>query len=223
MCKGRNVSNINKFPFYTKSGECTKEYYFTELGCRNQAITNELCGICLQKDNKLKNATINENKLKDKDNKRIWQPRVLHGKIGSPIPSWSQIEDGEWCNSMLKKGFRKQLDMMIQKKLEPVSDSKEVKPKRIIKKKEVKQVNSSNIIVELKPKMYIDTMDANQAIEIIKVEVKPLVIEGKQYYYETNKNKVYTTDYDYVGRYDTIKEILSTEYPDSDAEPSFTS
>jgi hypothetical protein len=71
--------------------------------------------------------------------------------------------------------------------------------------------------------MYIDTIDANQAIEIVKVEVKPLVIEGKQYYYETNKNKVYTTDFSYVGRYDTKNEILSTEYPDSDAEPSFTS
>jgi hypothetical protein len=218
MCKGRNVSATHRFSLYDESGEATKEYYFTELGCRNRVISDDLCGVCLQKDSKLKDATIKGNKIKDKDGKRIWQPRVLHGKIGSPIPPWSQIEDGEWFNSMLKKGFRKQIDMM---KLETVSDSKEVKPKRVIKK--VNQVSSSNIIVELKPKMYIDTIDANQAIEIVKVEVKPLVIEGKQYYYETNKNKVYTTDFSYVGRYDTKNEILSTEYPDSDAEPSFTS
>ena len=119
---------------------------------------------------------------------------------------------------MLKKGFRTQVDMPIQKKLVETSTI-EMKPRRIYKKKEV---NSSNIVIELKPKMYVDASDKLEPVEIIKVTVKPLTIQGKPYYYEPNKNKVYTTDYDYVGRYDTRSELLCTDYPDSDQEPSFT-
>ena len=92
--------------------------------------------------------------------------------------------------------------------------------KRVYKKKEV---NTSNVVSELKPKMYVDTTAPEEAVEIVNIEVKPIKIKNVLYYYEQNKNKVYNTDYKYVGRYDTKNEVLCTDYPDSDAEPSFTS
>jgi hypothetical protein len=69
--------------------------------------------------------------------------------------------------------------------------------------------------------MYIDPSVKEEASDIIQVIVKPITIAGKQYYYESKKDKVYTLDYTYVGRYDVKNEVLCTEYPDSDSDPNF--
>ena len=117
---------------------------------------------------------------------------------------------------MLKNGFREITEMPPKKKEEQTVE----KPaKRNYKKKEVTQ---SNVVAELKPKMYVDTTPSETAYTLVKIEVKPIKIEGIEYYYEENKNKVYTKDFNYVGRYDSKTEQLCTEYPDSDSEPSFT-
>lgn len=221
ICKGRTVSDSEstKFPFYDNSGNKTNKYYFLALGCKNRAISNELCGICLSKNEKLKGVTIDGNKLKDKDGKRIWQPRVLHGKIDEPIPSWSEIENGIIYNERLKSGLQISSEMPPKKKEVSEKEKEKEKEKRVVKK--TKPANTSNVVVELQPKMYIDTSETKEAFEIKRIEVKTIKLNGKDYYYDTNKNKVYTKDFDYVGRYDTKTDTLCTDYPDSDNEPSF--
>jgi hypothetical protein len=214
-CNRTTVSNSCKTRLLDKDNNETKNDSFEEVRCRKKAASDGACYDCLSKEeNNKKIHKIDNHKLYDKDGNRIWQTRLVHRKGDGPLPPWSQIRGGEWHARMLKNGFKDVLDMSPTKK-----EVKE-KPKRVYKKKEV---NTSNVIVELKPKMYIDTTEAEHAVEIVKVEVKPIKIQDVQYYYEPNKNKVYTTDFSYVGRYDTKSELLCTDYPDSDAEPSFTS
>ena len=215
-CNRTSVSNMCKLRLLDKDGNDTTYDLFEEVRCRKKAVLDGGCYACLAKEeNNKKIDKIDGHKLYDKDGKRIWQTRVIHRKDGEPLPSWSQIDGGVWVESMLKNGFTKQVDTMAPKKAE---EQKVVK--RIYKKKEV---NTSNVVSELKPKMYVDTTAPEEAVEIVNIEVKPIKIKNVLYYYEQNKNKVYNTDYKYVGRYDTKNEVLCTDYPDSDAEPSFTS
>jgi len=214
-CKGRSVSATKKETFYDSSGLVTNQHYFIPLACISKSLINqELCGSCLDKDEKLKELDIQGHILKDKTKKRVWQPRVLHGKIGEPIPPWSQIEDGEWYNSMLKKGFRKEVEMVK-------SGKKAVEEPKVAKTKTKKLPLASNVVEELKPKMYVDPSKKEEVYDIVELSVKPITIAGKQYYYESKKDKVYTLDYTYVGRYDVKNEVLCTEYPDSDSDPNF--
>jgi hypothetical protein len=197
-------------------GKESKFDLFEEVRCRKKAVSDGACYDCLSKEeNNKKIHKIDGHKLYDKDGNRIWQPRLIHRKGTESLPSWSQIRGGDWHTTMLKKGFKDIVDMPPKKKEE---EQKTVK--RIYKKKEV---NTSNVVVELKPKMYVDNTEKETAFELVKVEVKPIKIQNIQYYYEQNKNKVYTTDFSYVGRYDTKLEKLCSDYPDSDAEPSFIS
>jgi len=215
-CKGRYVSDTKKETFYDSSGLVTNQHYFISLSCKSKSLINqELCGSCLDKQEKLSGINIKEIILKDKDGKRVWQPRVLHGKIGEPIPPWSQIEDGEWYNSMLKKGFRKEVEMAKKK----VEDNTVVKTKTKGKAKAKSVPN--NVVEELKPKMYVDPSVKEEVSDIVQLIVKPITIAGKQYYYESKKDKVYSLDYTYIGRYDVKNEVLCTEYPDSDSDPNF--
>lgn len=217
-CKGRTVSDTQKGTFYDSSGLLTNQHYFIPLVCSSKSLINqELCGSCLDKHEKVNSLTISKDiVLKDKTNKRVWQPRVLHGKIGEPIPPWSQIQDGEWYNSMLKKGFRKDVEM-AKKKTEEQNTVVKTKTKGKTKPAPL----PSNVVEELKPKMYVDASVKEEACDIIQLIVKPITIAGKQYYYESKKDKVYTLDYTYVGRYDVKNEVLCTEYPDSDSDPNF--
>jgi hypothetical protein len=216
-CNRTSVSNSFKTRLLDDKGNVTKHDLFEEVRCRKKAVSDGACYDCLSKEeNNKKIHKIDGHKLYDVNGTRIWQPRVIHRKGDEPLPLWSQIRDGEWHKSMLKKGFRDVVDMPPKKKEEQKTDKS---VKRIYKKKEI---NTSNVVVELKPKMYVDTTESEIAYELVKVELKPLKIQGVQYYYEQNKNKVYTTDFSYVGRYDVKSELLCTDYPDSDAEPSFT-
>jgi len=221
ICKGRTVSDTNRLSFYDSAGLETKQHYFIQSGCKNKSlVSQDLCGSCLDKHEKLKDLTIKENILKTKDGKRVWQPRVLHGRIGEPIPPWSQIEDGEWYNSMLKKGFRKEVEM-VKEVVKPEA-TKVVKTKRKAAVKKDK-ITPTNVVEELKPKMYVDPSSREEVVDIVQLTVKPITISGKQYYYEPNKDKVYTLDYTYIGRYDVKNEVLCTEYPDSDSDPNLGS
>lgn len=90
-----------------------------------------------------------------------------------------------------------------------------VKPKKTVKKVDVETVTES-----LK-NMVVDSSQQSDVYDIIELKVRPITIGTTKYYYEPNKDKVYTLNYKYVGRYDTKSEKLCEEYADSDSEPSF--
>lgn len=56
------------------------------------------------------------------------------------------------------------------------------------------------------------------AIEVVKVLVKRIELDGRTYYLDPKKDKVYDTKYNYIGRYKAREETIDTSYPDSDLE-----
>jgi hypothetical protein len=237
-CKGIYVNdtlNTYRFPFYDSDGKLTKKYYHISIKCTNKAIESyDLCEYCKIKENKLKTYSIINNILKSNKKSSVSHPSVLHGKIGEPIPIWSHIEGGEWFKSMLNKGYKK--ENMAPKKKEDKEDKETKKPKETKETKEIKEPKKKTTVVKVKkqiskvketndvienlmPKMYIDNTQKEEVYDIVKLEVKRITILDKEYYYESTKDKVYTLDYDYVGRYDKKNNILCTTYPDSDIEP----
>lgn len=90
------------------------------------------------------------------------------------------------------------------------------KPKKAIKKTSV-----DTLVEDFGKKLAIDTTKQDVVYDIVELKVRPITIGTTKYYYESKKDKVYTLDYKYVGRYDTKNEQISVDYPDSDAEPTF--
>jgi len=244
-CKGRYVCdtvNKGKVPFYNDDGSISKTYYHLPILCKKESLTNsDLCGICTEKDKKLSTCKIS----KSNNLSGATHPSILHGKIGEPIPLWSHIEGGEWFKKILSKGYKKE-GTMVKKVLdenkifEYISKLKGLKNKMIddlikqfpeltkhsassyITKYNKKPKNEVENVVELmKTQLIIDTEKKEEVYDIVELIVKPITINNVKYYYEQNKNKVYTLDYDYVGRYNVKEEKLYTEYPDSDKEPNF--
>ena len=97
-------------------------------------------------------------------------------------------------------------------------NSKTVAPKKY---KIVKSFK--NVVEDFGKKLVIDSKVEDDVYDVVELKVKPITINGINYYYEPKKDKVYTLEYKYVGRYDTKNEKLCLDYPDSDTEPSFTS
>ena len=120
-CNRTTVTNSSKTRLLDKDNNETKNDLFEEVRCRKKAVSDGACYDCLSKEeNNKKIHTIDGHKLYDKDGTRIWQTRVIHRRGEGPLPAWSQIKDGEWYNSMLKKGFRTESDMAPKKKEENV-------------------------------------------------------------------------------------------------------
>ena len=90
------------------------------------------------------------------------------------------------------------------------------KPKKTIKKTTVE-----NITEDFSKKLVINPSEQSDVYDIVELKVKPITIGTTKYYYEPKKDKVYTLDYKYIGRYNTKSETICEDYLDSDAEPSF--
>jgi hypothetical protein len=127
-CKGRNVSDIkNKyyFPFYNENNEAVKKYYHIPILCKNKSLPdNDLCGSCAEKERNLSKFIIKGNVLKNPNGSSVCHPSILHGKIDEPIPIWSHIEGGSWFKNMLQKGYRKEPESKMAKKV--VVDEKKI-------------------------------------------------------------------------------------------------
>jgi len=86
-------------------------------------------------------------------------------------------------------------------------------------KKTIKKTSVDDIVEDFGKKLVIDSSKQDEVYDIVELKVRPITIGTTNYYYEPNKNKVYTLNYKYVGRYDRKQEVLNTDYADSDAEP----
>jgi len=99
-----------------------------------------------------------------------------------------------------------------------------VSTKTTEKPKKYKIVKSLKTVTEdFGKKLVIDSSIQDDVYDVVELKVKPITIGETKYYYEPNKDKVYTLDYKYLGRYDRKQETICVDYHDSDSEPSFTS
>ena len=251
-CKGRNASykrGTYYLPFYDENNIVTKKHYHIPILCTNKPIVGiDLCGLCSEKERNLSKFIVKDNIIRNQNGSPASHPSVLHGKVGEPIPLWSHMEDGVWFKNMLQKGYRKDIESKMAKKVvvdkkkiyEAISKLKGKKSEKIealrkefpelsvniaskyiteFNKKEDKLVE--NVIVSLEEKCYIDE-DSKKEVDYIKeIIVKEIIISETKYYYNSESSKVYTTDYIYVGRYNKAENKIETNYADSDSEPSF--
>ena len=220
ICKGRTVIDTvgkGKIPFYNTDNTVSEKYYHLAILCTRENINgNDLCGLCIEKERKFTTCKISKaNALSG-----ATHPSILHGRQSDPIPLWSHIEGGEWFKKMLIKGYKKEVEMAKKNEAKVV----EVVQKETVKgtKKKNAASTAANVVVASisKPTFMVDPVKKDEAYDIVELTVRPITIDNVKYYYEPNKNKVYTLKYDYVGRYSVKDEILHTEYPDSDCEPN---
>ena len=127
-CKGRNASykrGTYYLPFYDENNIVTKKHYHIPILCTNKPIVGiDLCGLCSEKERNLSKFIVKDNIIRNQNGSPASHPSVLHGKVGEPIPLWSHMEDGVWFKNMLQKGYRKEPESKMAKKV--VVDEKKI-------------------------------------------------------------------------------------------------
>jgi len=230
-CKGRYVSDtlyVGRFPFLTAEGEVAKIYYHVPLYCPNEPLVDcILCRECSAKKDKLEKASIVRNRLIS-----ATHPSVLHGTVDDSIPEWSHIKDGAWFKSKLQSGFK--IEAMVKKvaldekkvyallesfkgsadsfkKLcENYPDSTKTELSKFLisfNKKHKKQIQKTVYLVK----------NSDSSVEVCEIEVVLIKLSALEYYYNKNNSKLYSLDFNYVGKYDIVNETI-VEIPDSDTD-----
>ena len=101
---------------------------------------------------------------------------------------------------------------------ETVTETKPVKKKRAYVKKKVEAapIQTKTLAIESKePPITLNN--------VVRIGVRPHQIEGRKYFLDSNKGKLYTVAADkspghYYGRWNPQEETVDTDFPDSDAE-----
>lgn len=216
---------------------------FTEYRCPNPVQGTKICGEC---STKLPMYKYQSNQKCDhgfvggpypKDSKLYGSPYYLNCiKNGCTI---SEADEHRAKEAMIKAGSE-----MPKKTIAATSDmatpmplampiNPEKKAKKVMK---VMKVKSSIPVIEtpasdaiptptvtlVKPTM-VESTEAPIVVEdIIRVKVKKIRHQGKDYYFDGNSGKLYSATKDgvgnYKGRYDEESETINTSYPDSDIE-----
>lgn len=205
-----------------------------ELRCNRITLeSSELCGRCQER--------------KEQDSVKKCHPSRVHGLITEKIPEWSHIFGGEWyLKSSLKYGTPPEIEMgkakvakeiaykgvdtasvtQIQTETKPETvtvketetETKPVKKKRAYVKKKVEAapIQTKTLAIESKePPIKLNN--------VVRIGVRPHQIEGRKYFLDSNKGKLYTVAADkspghYYGRWNPQEETVDTDFPDSDAE-----
>ena len=201
-----------------------------ELRCNRITLeSSELCGRCQER--------------KEQDSVKKCHPSRVHGLITEKIPEWSHIFGGEWyLKSSLKYGTPPEIEMgkaKVAKEIaykgvdtasvketkpetvtvkETVTETKPVKKKRAYVKKKVEAapIQTKTLAIESKePPITLNN--------VVRIGVRPHQIEGRKYFLDSNKGKLYTVAADkspghYYGRWNPQEETVDTDFPDSDAE-----
>ena len=241
-CKGyylSDVKGIGRFPYYDGE-EISRNLWHDEIKC-TEKTDGDLCKKCVLREEKLKTYVYPTNVLKVSLNgKSASHHNIFHRRIGEPIPPWSHAAGGIWDKEMEKKGYSKEMVKFVvdEKKLyaliATLKGKKDEKVEAIMKEFPISKTRAGKYITEynnhgLPPSTpslpiplppIIVSREKEEAFDIVEIHLKKLELGGKSYLYEPNKSKVYTIDYDYVGRYDSKEKRICQEYPDSDAEPT---
>lgn len=241
ICNGRGVNDkkgVGKILYVKDDKIATRGYHIANY-CVNKTRDGNICPSCSEKKIYTEKC-ISEGKLSINNNfVGVKHPHLYHGRKGEPIPLWSHIEDGEWDKANLLKGYSKEMVKFVvdEKKLyaliATLKGKKDEKVEAIMKEFPISKTRAGKYITEYNnhglppstPSLPISlppiivSREKEEAFDIVEIHLKKLELGGKSYLYEPMKSKVYTLEYDYVGRYDSKEKRIFTEYPDSDAEP----
>lgn len=234
-CIGRTVSDTidkGKIAFYHEEPLKTKRYYHIPIQCdRTSKKDSLLCEDCHKKKSKLDSLDTSKRISCD-------HPSLLHGTINDPIPPWSHIEGGEWFKNMLSKGYSVEEGEMGKKNfpeekivftyIDSLKDkSKASLIKELIKKFSVftktsanryliaynkfsspkKASSKENTIITTtnnESKTFVVNDSLKNEYEVVEVKLVPL----KEFFYNSETNDVYDSNFKYVGHYNKDKDTI---------------
>ena len=215
---------------------------FTEYRCPNPVEGAKVCGEC---STKLPMYKYQANQKCDhgfvggpypKDSKLYGSPYYLNCiKNGCTI---SEVDEQRAKEAIIKAGSEMPKKTVVSDTAvatgvaapvtAPVKSEK--KTKKVIKVKSsipvletpVAEVIAATTVTLVKPTM-VESTEAPLVIEdIIRVKVKKIRHQGKDYYFDGNSGKLYSATKNgvgkYAGRYDEEADSINTSYPDSDEE-----
>jgi len=216
---------------------------FTEYRCPNPVQGTKICGEC---STKLPMYKYQANQKCDhgfvggpypKDSKLYGSPYYLNCiKNGCTI---SEIDEQRAKEAIIKAGSEMPkktiaatvaVDAPVAAPL-AMPTKPEKKTKKVIKVKSsipvleapvTEAIATSPTVTLVKPTM-VESTEAPLVVEdIIRVKVKKIRHQAKDYYFDGNSGKIYSATKDgvgkYAGRYDEEAETINISYPDSDEE-----
>lgn len=244
ICNGRYVSDKQRNKFYKDAYE---QYYHLPIECINQVFKgSDLCIKCIEREERGKRVLIC-NKVPNKFHTSVlhgrrndplpkwsrcegseWYTTMLK-KGFTKVVDMTKKNDinikavNEYIATLGNQKVAEKIEKLVQtfpilSKTAAIKCLQDYKKSVTIQREPSKEVNTVNII--LKPTVVIKD-SSEEVYDVFEIKLEPKTILNTKYLYEPNKNKVYTSEFKYVGRYDTRNELLCTDYPDSDAEPCF--
>lgn len=207
------------------------------LRCQTVTRSGDLCDTCMARE-----AKTNEKVAKITGTTIIGShPTYLMGRVTDPIPYWSRIYDGAWFRLKLEEGFtlseqtmakvknvvektyegvtqappapipkprssRKKLEKVLEE-LPVVPSPGPVVPGPVVPKKRKAPVENAMAIVQGE----VDTSE----YDVLHVTVRKQEVDGRLFYLDPKKDKLYDMKFKYVGR---LKDGAIASYPDSDQE-----
>ena len=205
--------------------------------CESKAIQGDkVCGICANKREKPK-PTENKN-----------HPSKWWGMIDEPIKNIGALKSvafgSNWFLEKFKAGYRISTEDMAKAKktvqgtaMEKLPDAlseaaakapvpapakEKKKPGPKAKKEEaapLAETKKIKVKVTVVKPVAVVKEEPIEAEEVHVIQVIKKELNGKQYYYDSGKKKLYEPSTGkYVGRWDSVKELVITSIPDSDAE-----
>lgn len=211
---------------------------FTEYRCPNPVQGAKICGEC---STKLPMYKYQANQKCDhgfvggpypKDSKLYGSPYYLNCiKNGCTI---SEIDEQRAKEAMIKAGSEMPKKTAVTGDVAtpiPVTKPEKKVAKKVIKVKSSIPVLETPVadaipsvvtVTPVKPTM-VESTEAPIVVEdIIRVKVKKIRHQGKDYYFDGNSAKLYSATKEgvgkYAGRYNEEADTINTSYPDSDEE-----
>lgn len=212
---------------------------FTEYRCPNPVEGAKICGEC---STKLPMYKYQANQKCDhgfvggpypKDSKLYGSPYYLNCiKNGCTISEADEQRAKEAMNKAGSEMPKKTIADSILPESAPMAVPKipEKKIKKVIKVKSsipvletpVAEIIAVSTVALTTPTMVESTEPPLVVEDIIRVKVKKIRHQGKDYYFDGNSGKLYGATKDgvgkYAGRYDEETTTINTSYPDSDEE-----
>lgn len=194
----------------------TGGYFHVAIQCDRTA--DGLCASCLKK----KERTDAKVALMTGKSLQGTHPSFLHGLVTEPIPIWSHIYDGTWYRLKISGGAIVSDANMAKAAGLPqaVGLPKAVGLPQAVEPTEPKQVRKYKLKAKdaapMKP-MAIVKGEPVEPETVLRIEVRRVVIGGRQVYLDSATDKVYDMKCKYLGRHDNENDTI-VSFPDSDAE-----
>jgi hypothetical protein len=240
QCSGRLVDDIRAFGFFGNG----KNKFHLELRCQGKSVANtKLCGKCLERPTELGkyHSALLHGLIGEPPPpwSHVFGGEWYRAKVVTyGEPDEKEMAKGKAAQAEANKGIDQLIvpvvEAPIQKK---VGETEKTKVKRTYKKKvqspeaqtepQTQTIPQESESQPKKPKVPAQAIESIETPiddkEIVKIVVRPFDHDGRQYFIDYKKNKLYSVGKDkrplaYYGRWDPATETIDVDIHDSDIE-----